>query len=310
MIMKPFRRNILFPLLIAGATSICSFAQAPFPAAIFPFEERGVEIKGYGGKVSDVIFASLAASPDLFLVDRNEIAKVMAEQELALSGAVNPADAVRIGQIIGARILITGSISEVDKTVYVVAKVIGTETTRVLGESIKGHLSDPVGPMAEQLAEKIAKTINEKGDVLVAKPVTKEDRIANLREKLGEAQRPRVTVTIPERHIGQPSYDPAAETEFALYCREAGFDVLDSGRGDVEISGEGFSEFAMRRGNLVSVKARVEVKAVDVATGKILAVDSQHTVAVDLSEQIAGKTALQQASAMLAERILPKLAGK
>ncbi len=60
-------------------------------------------------------------------------------------------------------------------------------------------------------------------------------------------------------------------------------------------------------GDLYSVKARLEVKAIDQATGQILAVDRQTTVAVDLTEQIAAKTALQEAGAMIAERLLPKI---
>jgi hypothetical protein len=35
--------------------------------------------------------------------------------------------------------------------------------------------------------------------------------------------------------------------------------------------------------------------------------DRQTAVAVDLSEQLAGKAALQEAAAVLAERMLPKL---
>ena len=38
-----------------------------------------------------------------------------------------------------------------------------------------------------------------------------------------------------------------------------------------------------------------------------MAVDRQTTVAVDLTEQIAAKNALQEAGAVLAERLLPKL---
>jgi hypothetical protein len=75
----------------------------------------------------------------------------------------------------------------------------------------------------------------------------------------------------------------------------------------VLLSGEGFSEFASRHGNLISVKARLELKAVDRQTARILAIDRQTAVAVDLTEQLAGKTALQEAAASLAERLLPKL---
>jgi hypothetical protein len=77
----------------------------------------------------------------------------------------------------------------------------------------------------------------------------------------------------------------------------------------VQITGEGLTEFATRNGNLIAVKARLEVKAVDRASGRVLAIDRQTEQEVDLSEMVAGKKALQRASAKIAERILPKIAG-
>jgi hypothetical protein len=74
----------------------------------------------------------------------------------------------------------------------------------------------------------------------------------------------------------------------------------------VEITGEAFSTYDLRKGNLISCKARVELMVHD-RSGAVLAVDRQTSVAVDIAEQTAAKNALQNAAAEVAERILPKL---
>jgi hypothetical protein len=289
-------------------------ANAPvvYPTALLPFEERGANATGYGAKVSDLLFARLAARPDLVLVDRADLKKVLDEQELSLSGAVKPGAETRVGQLTGARILVTGSVLQVDRTLYLVAKIIGTETSRVVAASAEGRASDELGPLVEKLAGSVAEKIGKQADQLVAPRVPRRDRIAALNRKLKKARRPVVWVHIAERHVGHPTIDPAAQTEVTRYCKETGFEVLDPeegarGRADVLLTGEGMSEFATRHGNLVSVKARVELKAVDRKSGKVLAADRQTVVLVDLTEQVAGKSALQEAAARLAERVLPRI---
>ena len=285
------------------------------PTAVFPFQERGEGIRGYGAQAADLLFAHLAAHPDLHLVERQELEKTLQEFELSLSGVVAPAEAVRVGHLTGARVLLTGSVIRAGQSLYIVARIIGTETSRVLGESVSARHDENWAEKVEELAGKIATTLRKRGDELLPPDRDSADRIAALRERLGDAPRPAVAVRIPEQHIGRAAVDPAAETEMVLWLQETGFDVVQYGgphmnEVNIRIVGEAFSEFAIRRGNLVSVRARLEVQAFDRATGRILATDRQTETAVDVAELTASKTALQQAGAAIAERLLPKLIGQ
>lgn len=298
-------------LVLASLPGVIS-AEDIYPVAILPFQGRGTNVKQMGSQVTDLLFANLVVNPDLYLVDREDLDSVMKELELNLSGMVNSGQAAQVGQMTGAKILLTGSVLQVGAKLYLVAKIIGTETTRVVGASVKGNYDDELDALVEQLAEDVTQTIADRAGELVAKPRTREDRVAALKKVMADKKTPVLRIQVEERHVGQAVIDPAAETELMLLATETGFEVVDAEasparKAQVQVKGEAFSEFSTRQGNLISVRARVEVKAVDSATGKVLAADRQTAVAVDLAEQIAGKTALQQAAAAIAERLLPKL---
>jgi hypothetical protein len=304
--MKP----ILSALLVATSLMtqpVSTAADAtPLTLAVFDFDARNSGVADLGNQVSTLINVALSAEPNLVTVERAELAKILSEQELGLSGTVSADTAAKVGNLTGAKVLVTGRVFKVDKDVVLVAKIISSETSRVYGEMVKG--AGTATDLASELAGKIAKTITGKSDTLVAKVETREERIAKLKSQLKEARRPTVFVRIPERHYGAPVNDPAAETEFMNLLRETGFTIVETeSKAEVAISGEAFSAYGGRKGNLFICKARVEVKAADSKSGETMAADRETSVAVDLAEQTAGKTALQTAAEALAARLLPKL---
>ena len=74
------------------------------------------------------------------------------------------------------------------------------------------------------------------------------------------------------------------------------------------MAGKAFSEFAARIGNSVSCSAWAEINLVARDSGPIVLSDRTTTRALDLSEDIAGKKALQRAGRLLGIRILEQFA--
>ncbi len=307
--MKIFLKFTLLAALVCTAGK--SFAaDGPLSVAVFDFDSKDDNVRELGPKIATLVSANLSAEPNLITVERAELEKALGEQELGLSGTVTPDSAAKVGNLTGAKILITGRVFKTDTEMFIVAKIIGTETSRVYGELVKGGVNVSISDMSENLAKKIAADVVQKGDTLVAKVETHEELVAKIKRELGDKKLPVVSVKIVEQHFGQHVIDPAAQTELSLILQQCGFTLADdntTNRATVEITGEAFSEFGMRKGNLQSCRARIEIKARELSNGKIISVDRQTSVAVDLAEHIAAKTALQNGAGELAERLLPKL---
>lgn len=288
-------------------------ASAGLTVAIFDFDATVPGNPDLGKQAAEIISALITEAPNVRLVDRAQIAKTITEQELNLTGLVDQ-DKVKVGKLVGAKILVTGKVFTSDKTTYVTAKLIGTETTLMEGVLVKARAGGDTGELFIELANKLQSRLTETAPKLLGADVAVVDPIPALKEKLAKKQKPTIKIQVTEQHIGeaQRAPDPPVDMELRVKLLACGFTVLDpqeaNAKGELLIKGEAFSEFAGRVQNLRSCTGRAEISAVNVADGKILAAVLTTARAADLSENIAGRTALQLAGHDAAVQLLEKLA--
>ncbi len=310
--------KIVFFIFVAGlilqpgdSFSSTEDTESFYSAAVLDFTARNRKQEGMGKEVAMLLTSFLSDNPQLIMVERQEIETLISEQALGKSGTVKADTVAKVGQLTGAKIIITGSIMSLGNEQTLIAKIMGTETSRVLGVNEKVGMKGSMTDACMRLAEKINDKISQSVEVLVAKNQTPRDFIQEKKAELKDKELPTVSVKIEERHVGRISIDPAAETEVSYILQQLGFKIIDQEKSvekpDVEIIGEAFSEPGIKRGDLVSCKARVEFKSIDRKTGNVLSIDRQTEVAVDISQQIAGKSAIQMGAAKLTERMIDRI---
>ena len=101
--------------------------------AVANFQELGdsTKDKELGLVVSAQLQSMLQNDHNLFMVEREEIARIVEEIQLGQMGLVSEKDAVEIGKMSGAQALIMGSVSEAGANYIVNVKIVSVNEARV-----------------------------------------------------------------------------------------------------------------------------------------------------------------------------------
>ena len=278
----------------------------PVPTiAVLPFSSRGSRERNeaLGNTIAELVTVEMMNVEGVELVERAELDKILTELHLSATGLVSPENRLKIGQLTGARVLITGSVFASGGKNFVIAKVIGTETGGVLAAANSGDV-DPV-ELVPELCGKISALLKEKGSSILPPRRTVLSVAGMLSPQVkGEGRKVYVKV---EETIGTPVIDPAAETELKKLLLTLGFAIVEErSAAEFALIGEGIAADSGAFQEFSSSTARVELT---LYRGKeeVLAVDRWKETVAGPSYVIAAKDALGTAALALAGRMLPAL---
>lgn len=306
--MKKEFSSMLALAFVWFASALPAAADEPITVAVFDFTDNVGRV--LSRDVTALMTANLSTEPRLALVERAKLNKALSEQALGMSGTVNFEAAAKVGQMTGAKVLISGRAIKNKGNLALVANAIGTETGRVVSHMEQGPATNFV-VLTSNLAQKIVQTLTVQATNFVVKTdPSRTNRVEAIAQKFRGEHKRTVSVDIKERITGERGVFKTAQNELILILQRAGFTVVDGKaerRPDILIYGASIAASGDKNGNLYSSRATLDIKVQERVSGTILSVDRQQSSALDLSKETARRLALEIAADEIAERLLTAL---
>ncbi|MBA4070269.1 MAG: hypothetical protein C0497_00275 [Gemmatimonas sp.] len=131
-----------FAMVAALAAAVPSFVAAqggskPTVAVLY-FNNSAIgaaheELQPLSKGIADMLIGELAANPNIRVVERDQIEKVLKEQQYSTDGKVDNETAVKVGKLVGAHYMVTGGfVTDRSGRMRFTARVFKTETGEIV----------------------------------------------------------------------------------------------------------------------------------------------------------------------------------
>src|SRR2546428_220665 len=129
--------------------------------AVFPFVNSGSfgqdkeNFDALERGLAAMLISELSANPQARLVDREQVQRLIEEQNLGTSGRVDAQTAARIGKLVGAKYVITGQFIDFYGDFRIDARLVNVETSEIVkveaDKMQRDHLFDLIRTVAARL---------------------------------------------------------------------------------------------------------------------------------------------------------------
>jgi len=177
--MKRMAMSGINPFCLVFVTLLFSLA-IPFHAfaasgktrlAVIDFEQKGLqEFKGrqIGEIVAEWLTTSLVRTGRFEVVERAQLQKILKEQQLGMTGMLSPETAAKVGEVLGVKVIVTGSVIQIGNTFDVNARLINVEDGSIIkAEKIRAPGLEAIERLMDSLADLIKKDFPIEGYVVM-----------------------------------------------------------------------------------------------------------------------------------------------
>lgn len=128
-------------------------AQGRSLAAVVDFTDLGGQVTPLGRFLAEEVSGCIVEQAQIQLVERLRLSAILQEQKLGESGAIDPATAKKLGEIVGVEAVITGTMTPFGDSIRVYLRALDVATARVVGAA---SASIPINGAVQELLSRTA----------------------------------------------------------------------------------------------------------------------------------------------------------
>jgi len=122
----------LFSLMACFVFEAFSETHHKMNILVYPFEVSGGDKYSWiGAGLTDTVISDLNGMPDIYVFSDADRKKALQEISLGMTGFIKESEIVKVGKVMGATMIFTGSVQTSGVKIRVNAKLINIETTRI-----------------------------------------------------------------------------------------------------------------------------------------------------------------------------------
>ena len=144
--------------------------------AVVEFSDLNGNITEFGMYLSEELITRLFLTRKFDVIERQLLNKVLSEQKLGITGLIDDESAITIGKLLGVDAIVSGTITDLGKSLKVNARIISTETGKVFGVAGTKIVKDEtveklIGIMDVNKVTEVQKPSNEEISLKVTKNI-------------------------------------------------------------------------------------------------------------------------------------------
>lgn len=159
--------SILFILAVLSAPASAEFKKTKIAVLDFQLQGGRHDSDDMGKIVAEWLITALVKEGRFDVIERRLLEKVLQEQKMHASGLVDESSASKLGKVLGAKIVITGSVMQFQNVMEVNARIIEVESSSIVAaENVKSTSAAKLEDLVVEMAEKIIRDFPLEGYIV------------------------------------------------------------------------------------------------------------------------------------------------